>query len=173
MYSDNWIPEILNTTHSCSRDSPATVWLTSERPETLYLFQKYILCWDHEYIVSRNKITAVKVTFCVFSYNLLLLKVFDTPLHSIAYKKLHSPASFMIMFLKRNENSWSCASSASLLIGLPLHSRAVRDQVTWRGQYFHLQVGVIAFHWNVGEFLTDYATSHTRIHYFSQILSYV
>ena len=27
---------------------------------TLYLFQKYLLCWEHEYIVSWSKITSVK-----------------------------------------------------------------------------------------------------------------
>ena len=33
MYSGKVIAEILNTAHSCSRDSPATAWLTSERPD--------------------------------------------------------------------------------------------------------------------------------------------
>ena len=56
-----------------------TVWplLGSHRNRqaTLHLFQKYLLCWQHEYIVSRNKITCVKVTFCVFFYNWFLLKL--------------------------------------------------------------------------------------------------
>jgi hypothetical protein len=72
---DIWAP--------CSRDGAATAGLTSERPETLYLFQKHLLCWKHEYIVSRNKIILVRVTFCVFFYNLFLLNNFchSTPLH--------------------------------------------------------------------------------------------
>jgi hypothetical protein len=48
--------------------------------KTLYLFQKHLLCWEYKYIVHRNKINHVKVTFCVFSYNLFLLKVVDTSL---------------------------------------------------------------------------------------------
>ena len=59
------------TAHSCSRNGPATAWLTSERSAKLYLFQKYLLCLEHEYIVSRNNITSVIVTFCVF-YNLFI-----------------------------------------------------------------------------------------------------
>ena len=101
MYSANLISELPNNGHSCSRDGAATAWLTSERPATLYLFQKYLLCWEHECIVSRNKIDPVKVAFCVFFYNLFLLKISDTPLRSTAQEKLHSIASFTTVFLKR------------------------------------------------------------------------
>ena len=99
MFTDDFIPELPNTAHS--RDGPATAWLTSEWPVTLYLFQKHLHSYEHEYIVSGNKITSIRVTFCVFFYNLFLLKVVDTPVRSIVYKKLHSPASFTIMYLKR------------------------------------------------------------------------
>jgi hypothetical protein len=51
---------------------------------TLRLFQKHLLCWKHEYIVSRNKIDTVKDTFCVSFYNWFLLKNFDTSIRSIA-----------------------------------------------------------------------------------------
>jgi hypothetical protein len=34
---------------------------------TLYLFQKYLLCWEYQYIVYRNGIASVKVIFCVLS----------------------------------------------------------------------------------------------------------
>jgi hypothetical protein len=51
---------------------------------TLYLFPKHILCQEHEYIVSRNKTASVKVTFCVFVYNLFLLKILYPPLRSSA-----------------------------------------------------------------------------------------
>ena len=77
---------------------------------TLYLFQKYLLSLEHEYIVSSNKIDPVEVTFCVFFYNLFLLKIFGTLLRSIPYKKLHSAASFTIMFLRRTEKGWSCCA---------------------------------------------------------------
>ena len=57
-----------------------TVWplLGSRRNghKTLYLFQKYLPCWEQENIVSRNKSDPVKVKFCVFFYNLFLLKHF-------------------------------------------------------------------------------------------------
>jgi hypothetical protein len=56
---------------------------------TLYMFQKYLLCWEREYIVSRNKIDPVKVTFCVFFYNLSLLKNF---LHSTSFLCLKATA---------------------------------------------------------------------------------
>jgi hypothetical protein len=66
MYSDNLIPELPNTAHSCSSgDGSATAWLTSERPATLYLSQKYLFCSEHEYMVSRNKIDTAAVRFCV------------------------------------------------------------------------------------------------------------
>lgn len=32
MYSDDLIPELPKTAHSCRRDGPATAWLPSERP---------------------------------------------------------------------------------------------------------------------------------------------
>ena len=51
--------------------------------DKLYLFRKYLLCWEHEYIVSHNKIHPVKVTFCVLFYNLFLLNCQHcTSLHS-------------------------------------------------------------------------------------------
>jgi hypothetical protein len=52
--------------------------------ETLWLFQKYLLRWEHEFIFQSNKITPVKVTFCAFFHNLFRLKIADTPLRSIA-----------------------------------------------------------------------------------------
>jgi hypothetical protein len=48
------------------------------------LFQIYLLCLEHEHIVSRSKITSVKVTFCEFFYNLFVLTTVDTPLRSVA-----------------------------------------------------------------------------------------
>ena len=112
MYSDNVIPELPKTAHNYNQDSPATAWLTSERPATLYLFQKHLLSYVHEYNVSRNKITFVKVTFCMFFYNLFLLTIFDISLRSITWMKLHSPVSFTTMFLKRTENGRSCVRCA-------------------------------------------------------------
>ena len=32
MYSENWIPALLNTAHSCSQHGPVIPWLTSEWP---------------------------------------------------------------------------------------------------------------------------------------------
>jgi hypothetical protein len=58
-----------------------------------------------------------------------MLKISDTPLRSIAWKKLQSPASFTTVFLERTENGWSCMRCASLLTSLPLHPRADSDQV--------------------------------------------
>jgi hypothetical protein len=74
----------LNTAHRCSQHGPATAWITSDWPEMFYLFQKCLFSWEHEYIFSRNKITSVKVTFCVSFYNLSLLKSVGTPLRAIA-----------------------------------------------------------------------------------------
>jgi hypothetical protein len=74
MYSGNLIPELHNTAHSCSQDGPVNASLRSE----------YLLCWEHKYIVSHNKITSVNVAFCMLFYNFFLLKIFDTPLRSIA-----------------------------------------------------------------------------------------
>jgi hypothetical protein len=77
-----------------------------------------------------KKITSVKVIFPTFFYNLYLLKIFDTPLHSIAWKKLHSPASFSIMFLKwikkkKGLELRALCFSPDELDSLP---RAVKDQ---------------------------------------------
>jgi hypothetical protein len=104
MYSDNLIPELPNTGHSCSRDAVAMLVSHWYSQVMLYPFQKYLCCWEHEYVVSHNKITSVEVTFCMLFYNLFLLKSFDTPLCSSAHKKLHRRASFMTMFLKRTGN---------------------------------------------------------------------
>ena len=84
MYSNNLIPELPNTAHSCSRHGPAIAWITSERFEILNLFQKHLQCWKHECIISRNKIDPVEITFCVFFYNLFPLKIFDPPRRCIA-----------------------------------------------------------------------------------------
>ena len=54
--------------------------------------------WEHEYIVSRNKITSVKATICVFFYTSFLL-IFDTALRPTASKKLHSLANFTTTFI--------------------------------------------------------------------------
>ena len=35
IYSDNFIPQLPNTAHSCSRDALTTAWFTSERPVNL------------------------------------------------------------------------------------------------------------------------------------------
>jgi hypothetical protein len=40
MYSDNKIPELPKTPHSCSQDDPATAWLTLEWPENAIPVQK-------------------------------------------------------------------------------------------------------------------------------------
>jgi hypothetical protein len=82
MYADNYIHTYMHTAvvgtvrplHGSRRNSH----------ETLFLFQKHLLCWEHEYIVFRNKINAVKVTLCMLVYNLFLLKAVDTPLRPIA-----------------------------------------------------------------------------------------
>ena len=74
MYSANLIPELTNTAHSCSRDCPATAWLTSERPGNVTHLPKTMLGYEPEYIVSRKKIISIKVTLYVFFYNLFLLK---------------------------------------------------------------------------------------------------
>lgn len=75
MCSDKLICYLFNTAHSCSQRSPATVWLASERPITLYLFQKYVLCWEYKYLVYSNEIASVEVKFYVFYYSFILLKI--------------------------------------------------------------------------------------------------
>jgi hypothetical protein len=58
-----------------------TVWLllgsSWNGQAALYVFQKYLLCWEHAYNVSCIQTTSV--TFCLFFYNLFMLKVFDIP----------------------------------------------------------------------------------------------
>jgi hypothetical protein len=56
IYSDNLIPKLPNTAHSCSRHGQAM----------LYLFQKHPFCWEYEYIVYHKEITYAKVKFYVF-----------------------------------------------------------------------------------------------------------
>ena len=46
--------------------------------KTLYLFQKYLLCWEHEYIVSRIKIDLLKLHFVCF-YDVFVLQIVDMP----------------------------------------------------------------------------------------------
>jgi hypothetical protein len=40
------------------------------------MYQKYLLCWEHEYFISHNKITFVEVTFCVFFLQFISVKNF-------------------------------------------------------------------------------------------------
>jgi hypothetical protein len=106
MCSDNLIPRLPNTAHSCGRDGPATTWLTSERPgETLYLFQKYLLYWKNEYIVPRNKIATVQVTFYVLFYNLFVLKNFWRPAW---LRRLNETTQFCQFYDNVFETDWKC-----------------------------------------------------------------
>jgi len=57
------------------------------------------------------------------------LEISDTPLHSIASKKVHSLASYKTVLLKCRENVWSCVDSASPLTSLLHHPLTKRDQV--------------------------------------------
>jgi hypothetical protein len=102
MYSDSLIPVIPSNANSCNRDGPATAWLMSERSETLYLFQKYsyMICWEHEEIVSRSRVASVKVTFDVFFYHLFLFTNFDTPLR-LLFKRNRMILRVLRQFLKR------------------------------------------------------------------------
>jgi hypothetical protein len=67
----NLIPELLNSAHNFIRDGPATAVLTSERPGNVIPVPK-ISTHEYECIVSRNRITSIKVTFCVLLYNLFV-----------------------------------------------------------------------------------------------------
>jgi len=60
---------------------------------TLYLFQKYLLCWVYEYIAYHNGTAFVKVKFCV-------LLEFPFVKNLIASKKLQSPAAYATMFFE-------------------------------------------------------------------------
>jgi hypothetical protein len=44
------------------------------------------------------------------------------------------------MFFKWTKDGWNCMHCASSLSSLPLHPRAVRDQVIWRGQWCSLEM---------------------------------
>ena len=68
--ADYMMLEPPNTAYSCGQHGPATAWIRSARPGNL--FQKHLLCWEQKYIVYRNGIASVKVTFCVLSEFLLL-----------------------------------------------------------------------------------------------------
>jgi hypothetical protein len=53
---------------------------------TLYPSQKYLLCWEHKYIVSRNKIDSVKKFHLVCSFTIYFCYKFltiHTSLHSV------------------------------------------------------------------------------------------
>ena len=98
--------------------------------------------------------------YFVFFYNIFLLKISDTPLRS----SLHSPASFTMMFLKPTENSCSSARFASPLSSLPLHQRAVKDQVILRGQYVFL-VNQLVKNGSSTSNLKPHCLSCNRTHY--------
>jgi hypothetical protein len=106
MYSDNLIPELPNTAHSCSQDGLATAWLLSERPQSVIPVPK----------ISTLLGAAVR-------HSTQFLTLHFAPLLK---RKVHSPESFMTVFLKWTEKRWT---------SLPLHSCAVTDHVIWRGQY--------------------------------------
>ena len=65
VYSSNSTPALLSTAHSCSQHGPATAWLTLEWPETLYLLQKYLLCWEYNGVlrVTRQRFLNGQETF--------------------------------------------------------------------------------------------------------------
>jgi hypothetical protein len=44
---NNLIAEPPNTVRSCSRHGVVAAWLTSERPGSVYLFRKHLLCCQH------------------------------------------------------------------------------------------------------------------------------
>jgi hypothetical protein len=82
-YSGNWTRESL-TLHTAVVGT-VRLLLGSQRKgqKTLHLFQKHLLSWEYECIVSRNKITSVKSYILYGFYNLFLLKIL-TPLRSFA-----------------------------------------------------------------------------------------
>jgi hypothetical protein len=68
MYSDNRIPQIPRTATAVVGTVRPLLGSSRNGQITLYHFQKYLLFWEHEYIVSRNKITYVKMLHFVCSF---------------------------------------------------------------------------------------------------------
>jgi hypothetical protein len=85
IYSDNLIPELPNTAHSCSRHGPAATWLTSARPgsvipvpKTSTLLEVRVRC-----LSSSQRSIALPIMPLSLLW-ITLLEIFDTPLRCIA-----------------------------------------------------------------------------------------
>ena len=63
--SDNLIPELPNTAHSCGQQGPVTAWFGSARPDNVIPVPKTSTSWEQEYIVYRNGTASVMAKFCV------------------------------------------------------------------------------------------------------------
>ena len=117
MYSDNVIPQLQS-----GRSGHCLVHIGTATQR--YAYSKNIYSVTSISILFLAIKPLLLTLHFVYYFIIYLLKSFDTPLRSNAYRKLHSPASFTIIFFKRTENGWNCVCCASPVTSLPLHPRA-------------------------------------------------
>jgi hypothetical protein len=135
LYSDNLIPELPNTAHSCSRHCPAPAWLTSARPGYIIPVRKIstvLRVRVHCLSSSQRSITLLIIS--LFAVNYIVIYFW----HSISLHCLNEtaePCELSDKVLKRREKKVAAECAVLPLTSLPLHPRANMDQVIWRGQY--------------------------------------